>query len=146
MFHKDGVASSSITVTVDNIYPGMPTFTRTVRVNNRGEMAADLGYEVSRLKVLNNTYTAGNGGNTSDNIKTRMQNNYPFSINVTTDRQTVAANNGTADYTITITWPYESGDDDADTYWGNQAYSFHQNNPTEECIVIDMTLLATQSH
>ena len=90
---QGGVASSNITVTVDNIYPGMPNYERTVRVNNRGEIAADLSYEVSRLKVLNDNYTAGTSGITSDTLKTRMQSSYPFTITVTTDTQVVAANN-----------------------------------------------------
>ena len=51
---------------------------------------------------------------------------------------------------INVTWPYESvnshgeSNDALDTYWGENAHSFIQNNPGIPCIKVKVKLSAIQ--
>ena len=52
---------------------------------------------------------------------------------------------GNGSFKITVVWPYESGDDEADTNWGRKAYEYYENNPDKECIELKLVLKATQA-
>ena len=144
MFQHNGGITTNIVVSVSEIYPGMVTFQKVIEVQNRGEVTANLSYEVQSLRVLNNTYEVGVNGETSSSIESRMTNDYPFTITITKDQSQLNAVNGVGHYTIEVSWPYESGDDVEDTYWGEQSYAYHQNNPSDECIELNVMLIATQ--
>ena len=44
-----------------------------------------------------------------------------------------------------LTWAYESGDDEADTYWGIQAYNYKEDNPTLPSISLKIKVYITQA-
>lgn len=52
--------------------------------------------------------------------------------------------NETGSFTLNVSWPYESGNDEVDTYWGNEAYTFHLNNPDSSSIHIGLKVTAKQ--
>jgi len=129
---------------VERIYPGMETFERIVEVSNRGEMTAQLDYEIESLKIMDEYYEVGQSGLTSSAVETRMANNYPFTILIEKNDANLTPGSGTGYFKITVSWPYESGDDALDTYWGEKAYEYYNDYPGEECIELTMLLKATQ--
>ena len=56
----------------------------------------------------------------------------------------IKAHGGEASITINITWPYESGDDEKDTYWGMLAYNYHVANPDSPSIKLLVKITAIQ--
>ena len=79
-------------------------------------------------------------------LATELANNYPFKITVTITPRQIDAQYGEATYEIKVTWAFESGDDSADTSWGENAYAYKQNNPTESSIKMTLRLLINQTN
>lgn len=133
---------------VANIYPGMETVTKEVQVANGGEMDAVLTCSIIQMRILNDTYEADGNIITGQDLIEDAASNYPFKIKFYIDDEEISQKDMPADHTsvikIEISWPFESGDDERDTYWGNAAYDFMQENPTEACIQIKAKLIATQ--
>ena len=73
-----------------------------------------------------------------------MNTEYPFKIKIEKDDTLLSEGTGNGTFTISLDWEFESGDDEADTNWGNRAYEFYSLHPGENSIEIKMTLMATQ--
>lgn len=140
-----GETVTNIDVDVERIYPGMETFEKKVEVHNKGETAATLSYEIKSLKIMDDLYeTTGDSGLTSDDIENKIEQEYPFKILIEKDDAGLAVENGIGSFTIKVEWPYESGDDELDTTWGNKAYEYYSLNPGEKSIEMKLELVATQ--
>ena len=50
------------------------------------------------------------------------------------------------EFRVLVNWPYESGDDELDTYWGKKSYDFKNDNPGENEIEIKVKITATQDN
>lgn len=138
-----------INFTVSDIYPGMTPFQQSLAVTNDGEMDASLTYEIISVTVMGDTYTTEDGTMTEEELTTLMNENYPFRVTITTSQSLISRDGGTALFYINVTWPYESvtngvSNDELDTYWGNRAYTFKQENPTLPCIKVRVKLSAIQ--
>lgn len=116
-------------VDVSNIYPGMETFEKVISVKNRGEVRATLSYEIESLKILDEFYDSNTY--TTDQLYTRMQTMYPFKIDIEAEDDDLVASTGSGEFRITVSWPYESNQDEVDTNWGTKAYEYYNQNPTE---------------
>lgn len=129
---------------VDVIYPGMPVFTQTITINNHGETAARLSYEVESASILGEvTQASADGAVTPDLLLNSLRNDYPFKINPTFSNSVVNPGE-TQTFMFTLQWPFESNDDETDTYWGSKAYEFSEAHPDTPSIVINMKIIATQ--
>ena len=138
----DTESEEFIEFNVENLYPGMEDYEKVISVTNNGDSNASLSYEVESVKILGeelNTDTISD-----EDILLMLQNNYPFHINLTLSNQIIAAQTGEENVTFTLTWPYESGNDELDTLWGNKAYMYHQDHPEEKSISLLIKLSATQ--
>ena len=136
--------TTNMEIVVDRIYPGMEDFERIIEVHNRGETPAVLTYEIESLQIMGETFEVSEeSGLTSDDIQ-NMISEYPFKINIESGDNSVIQENEQGEYRITVTWPFESGDDELDTYWGNRAYEYYEENPDGEGIVLKLSLTATQ--
>jgi len=69
---------------------------------------------------------------------------YPFKINVNKDDTQLVEGTGDGIFSVTVEWPFESGDDELDTLWGNNAYEFYSLNPDAKSIEIQIKLSAQQ--
>ena len=49
-------------------------------------------------------------------------------------------------FIVKVVWPFESGNDQADTYWGNRSAEFQKNNPQEKGLRVTFELTATQNN
>jgi len=108
---------------VDRIYPGMETYTKEIVANNKGETAAKLTYLIKSLTIL------GEEIEIDEDIEEKLQTDYPFVIAIIVSNGSMAPGSGVGQFIISLEWPYESGDDELDTEWGERAYEFYSLNP-----------------
>lgn len=134
---------TNIIIDVERVYPGMETFERTVTAKNRGEIKAELDYEIISLKVMDEEYKIGDDI-TMEELENKMKNDYPFKINVFKDDTLLKEGTGDGIFSVTVEWPFESGDDALDTLWGNKAYEYYSLNPGKKSIEIEIKLSAKQ--
>lgn len=134
---------TNILIEVERVYPGMETFEKNISVRNRGEIKAQLDYDIISLKIMDESYTIGENM-TSEELENKMKTGYPFKINVIKDDTELRAGTGEGLFSVTVEWPFESGDDELDTLWGNKAYEYYSLNPGEKSIEIEVKLTAKQ--
>ena len=153
----DNPITSYVDVNVSDIYPGMTDYTKDITAYNKSEVTAELDYQILNVTILGTTTTTKEGvlaaggtltgtEKTSSELATELANNYPFKITVTITPRQIDAQYGEATYEIKVTWAYESGNDSADTTWGENAYAYKQNNPTESSIKMTLRLLINQTN
>lgn len=134
---------TNILIEVERVYPGMETFEKKVTVNNKGEIKAELDYEIIALKVMDENYRIGENI-TMEELENKIKTDYPFKINVVKDDTLLKEGTGEGLFTVTVEWPFESGNDELDTLWGNKAYEYYSLNPGEKSIEIEIKLSAKQ--
>ena len=143
---KDGGVSSDMIIKVEKVYPGMEDFEKIIEVQNRGEVNVELSYEIESVRIMDETIEKNDEtGVTSESIEEKLKNDYPFKINIVKDDSNLITGSGNGSFKITVVWPYESGDDEADTNWGRKAYEYYENNPDKEFIELKLVLKATQA-
>ncbi len=141
----DEEITTNMEIVVDRIYPGMDQFEQTIEVHNRGETPAVLTYEIKSLEVMGEVFEVSeDSGLTSDDLKNKIETEYPFKIGVNSEGDDLIEENGQGQFRVTVNWPFESGDDELDTYWGNKAYEYYSLNPGSQSIVLKLELVATQ--
>lgn len=136
--------TTGVVIEIDRIYPGMEDYVKEINVYNRGELLANLDYKVTAINILGDTYEVGENY-TSEDLE-NILNSYPFKITVETTSDQIAAETGEGKFIIRVSWPFESGDDEADTYWGNRSAEFQKNNPQEKGLRVSFELAATQNN
>lgn len=136
--------SENITFNVSDMYPGMPTYTESLTCYNYGEQEATITYEIVSAKILGTLYSVDESLS-SRVLLNRLENNYPFKIRFSLSSDLISANYGRSTFTMTVEWPYESGNDALDTEWGERAYSYHQSHSSEPSIVLRVNVIAVQN-
>lgn len=142
-------------VVIDEMYPGMEDFSSSIVAHNRSDVAAYISYQIMYARVFDTEYTTVEGRQdakedpvvgdlTSAELETLLNNSYPFTIAFNIDTISLDSEYGEATYSVNVVWPYESGDDELDTYWGTTAYDFAQSNPGESCIELRIKLSIVQ--
>ena len=137
-------STTSVILEIDRIYPGMEDYIKEIKVFNRGELLANLSYTVTSIQILGDTYEIGENY-TADELQ-NILDSYPFKITVETSTDQIAAETGEGKFIIKVVWPFESGNDEADTYWGNKSAEFQKNNPQEKGLRVTFELTATQNN
>lgn len=144
----DNSVNQDVDFVVDDLYPGMETQTKEIQLTNSGEMDAVISVTVLQMRILDDTYVADGTTVTGDDLIDSLSNDYPFSVKFYVDGEEVTEKdvliNATATIVVEISWPFESGDDATDTYWGNAAYDFMNENPDTPCIQINAKVIANQ--
>lgn len=144
----DNSVNQDVNFVVDDLYPGMETQTKEIQLTNSGEMDAVVSVTVLQMRILEDTYVADGTTVTGDYLIDSLSNDYPFSVKFYIDGEEVTEKdvliNATATIVVEISWPFESGDDATDTYWGNAAYDFMNENPDTPCIQINAKVIANQ--
>ena len=106
--------TTQVTFDVERIYPGMATETKTITAYNDGEMLALLSYRIISIRILNTTYTPS-ASYTQDQILLDIQRQWPFSLTFTINNDHLLEENGSADFIVSLSWPFETGNDERDT-------------------------------
>ena len=138
--HDNNIASE-VVFNVGDIYPGMTDYNDYASIINTGETPGEAYFTIKRVQIFNDVYTDSNYS--QGQLLDVLTATYPFSIDVSLTNNVVAPSH-TEYFNIDITWPYESGNDALDTYWGNYAYSYLQNNPNANCISITAEVRVNQ--
>lgn len=135
------VVEKIIEMNVDSLYPGMPTYSQTLTASNSGGAKAEITYEIVKADVLGTDLMAL--GYDNNRLFNYLANNYPFSITLTVSNPIINLHSE-ENITISVSWPYESGDDETDTYWGTEAHTFHTANPDTPSISLIIKITAYQ--
>jgi hypothetical protein len=147
--------ASIFDITVANMYPGMTNFSQDITAYNKSDMAANVSYTILDLNmfgvetktkegILADGGTLTGDEKTSAELATELANNYPFKITFTVTSETIDAEIGQSTYTVGVVWPYESGDDVADTTWGTRAYDYKTTNPDSSSITMKVKISVVQ--
>ena len=139
--HDNNVAQD-VVFNVGEIYPGMPNYHDYAAIVNTGESSGDAYFVIKRVQIFDDVYT--NANYTNAQLLAILANNYPFEIDIALSSNTVLPGR-TEQFTLDITWPYESGDDATDTYWGNYAYTYFNSHQTTTCISITAEVRVDQT-
>ncbi len=141
----DEEVEANMSFNVSDIYPGMSVYTDSVEVRNKGESSANLSYEIESINILGEVYEVKEGSIlTSDSLINSLLVDYPFKISVSMSNSTISPG-GLESFILTVNWPYDSGDDEVDTYWGSKAYDYHISNPDSPSILINLKVIAKQT-
>lgn len=135
--------TTNIVIELDRIYPGMEKVENNISVKNRGEIKAELSYEITSAKIMDEVYQIGDDM-TTEQIENNIKTKYPFKINIEKEDTELSQGIGAGSFSVIVDWPFESGNDELDTLWGNKAYEYYSVNPGSKSVEIKITLIAQQ--
>lgn len=149
--------TNTVNVPVSAIYPGMENFTYDINAYNRSEVDATLTYQVLSANILGTEIISKEEKRarglpvdevedvSAVQLEEMLQNSYPFSITVSTSSNTISLGNGVETFNFSVVWPYESNNDELDTYWGSLAYQYKESNPSSPSITLKIKITITQA-
>ncbi len=137
--------SEYVNFVIPNLYPGMADYTDTINIVNLGEKSAYVTYEITAVRLLDTTYTIDGNPLTPQMMEAKLADDFPFHIEFTLANSSIDYNHGMTTFTLSANWPYESGDDEADTDWGNRAYTYNTTHSGTPSISITVRITAAQS-
>ena len=146
-FEVDDTEFQSITLDIGQIYPGMDDYTKGIVINNNGEVDGEISYQIQRMVILGETYEVTNDV-THEDLLDMLENDFPFSLvfEIEDQNDNIIPMGESRNVTISIVWPFESGDDDLDTEWGEDAYDYYQANGANSVSVHIELLLRVDQH
>lgn len=146
-FNKDGTpVSNELTIRLNDISPGMETMKEVIDIKNLGDTAAAVSYEISSARILDEELSTEE----QDKVKDELSHDYPFHIDMSLSDNFIRAHDGTGKFNISVSWPFESDNDEADSEWGNKAYEFQLAESKKEeserrySLKIEISLKAVQ--
>lgn len=140
-FDQDGqTLEQNVEFNFDDIYPGVNNQEKSIDITNNGEMKAYITYKLESIQIFDEIYTIDNYS--SLELENILKNNYPFKIVFSNDDEINIGD--TASFKVSLSWPFESGDDEKDTYYGKKSFEFKQNS-MEEQIKIKVKIKASQT-
>ena len=142
--NEDNAISEYVNFVIPNLYPGMETYQDSVSAYNLGEHSAQISYEIVNVKILGVNYAVDGSTFTSTTLENYLYQNYPFKIQFNLSNEVISPTTGVSTFTLNVSWPYESGNDELDTYWGSQSFTYSSNNPDEPSIEMTVKISAIQ--
>ena len=139
---QENEAIEYIDFNIDSIYPGMEEYNNSITVTNQGESDAKIIYEIVYMNILGTEYKDEKYSSTE--MLEILKANYPFQIDLSVSNTIIAAKTGKEYFRVKVSWSFESGNDELDTYWGNLAYHFKEKNPDLPGISLKIKLSASQ--
>ncbi len=143
----DQVVTTNLLIKIDRIFPGMEgekKFEKIVEVENKGEKSATLSYNIQEVTIMGEKYTIGGENGKTEEELNQILDGYPFKIKIDIDDEDLKNNKGNGKFIISLVWPFESGNDELDTYWGNKAYEYYSVHPDENSVELKILLNASQ--
>lgn len=117
---ENGEVNNTLAISLDDFYPGVDTYTKTVSVHNNGDLPGLFSYNIKKIRILDQEYQIDN-----DSLFNQLSQDFPFSFNFSADTNHLEPDK-TLHLNITISWPLDSGDDNVDSDWGNKTAEFLQ--------------------
>lgn len=123
-FTKSGTPqSNTIYVTLNDVSPGMQVKSEVIDISNLGDADATIDYEIKSARIFDDVITASS----LEELEDKISHNYPFKINMSLSDRHANAHDGMAEFTVSASWPLDSGDDKTDSDWGKKAYDFNDS-------------------
>ena len=142
MKQNDKEVFNNITITMDDIYPGMEPKEEEVTIKNLGDSDAQVNYNIISARILDkDNYTAEDSA-TSLYVEDQLAHKYPFHINIDLSKKYVSAQTDETIFKVSISWPLDSGKDELDSIWGNDAYQFKIAEQAKKTANKDYQILA----
>ena len=142
MKQNDKEVFNNITITMDDIYPGMEPKEEEVTIKNLGDSDAQVNYNIISARILDkDNYTAEDSA-TSLYVEDQLAHKYPFHINIDLSKKYVSAQTDETVFKVSISWPLDSGKDELDSIWGNDAYQFKIAEQAKKTANKDYQILA----
>lgn len=140
-FELNDTEVEEISIDAGRIYPGMDDYSEEIVITNNGEVDGVLSYQVQRMVILGEVYEVTNDVTYAD-LQDMLENDFPFSIVLEIDGEDtdIIPVGESSNVTISIVWPFEGGDDELDTQWGEDAYEYYQENGPDS-IAVHLELL-----
>ncbi|HHX33479.1 MAG TPA: hypothetical protein GX713_04575 [Mollicutes bacterium] len=123
---KDGEpVSNKMVISLTDLYPGMQPMNERIVIKNKGDSHAQISYSVISARILDeDSYKPEDMDITSEYVQDLLSYGYPFSINMELSKRYVLSGGEDSVFEISISWPLDSGNDEADSIWGRKAYEF----------------------
>ena len=96
-----------VDIMVDDLYPGMPQFTKSIKVTNSSDLKAEFEYKITEVTIQGKNSIPN--GYTNEEIVNNLNNAYPFKIKFNTTKEELEKNDA-LEFEIIIDWDYESSD------------------------------------
>lgn len=141
---NDNMIEEYVEFSIPSIYPGMEDYADSITAYNTGEHYARVSYEVVSAEILGVRYIVDDNTLTSQMLENTLASDFPFSITMGVSNTDIAPEMGVSIFNISVKWPYESGNDEADTYWGMKSYDFSDKNPDKAGIKLNIKISAVQ--
>lgn len=124
-FQRDKqTVSNDIVISLDDIYPGMETMHESVDILNRGDSDAQIDYEISSARILNEYLEEKI---TDQNLlQDALAHDYPFHLNISLNKAYALKENGNSSLDVSVSWPLDAGNDTLDSEWGSKAFQFQK--------------------
>ena len=127
---QDGdTISNNVTIASSSMFPGMDIVNEEINIKNLGDSDAQIKYSIKSVRILDEAedYYEENEFLSSDEIEDIIAHDYPFKINMNLKKGYILAEGDETIFQSTISWPLDSNNDSEDSYWGNKAFEFIQN-------------------
>lgn len=111
--------SYEVIIPINEFYPGVKTYTKTIEILNKGDIDAQFDYKISKLRILDEEFDIEN----QEELFDQLAQEYPFLFNVEVDSHFIGTGESIL-LNIVADWPLDSGDDLKDSMWGDAAYNF----------------------
>lgn len=130
-FQKDNTSvSNNIVISLDEIYPGMDIMSETIDIKNKGDSDAQVSFSLQSVRILDEEINVNDVG--MDALVDRLAYDYPFHINVGLSKKVAVSEVGSSELSVSVSWPLDSLNDEADSKWGNDAFEFLQKEKAKK--------------
>lgn len=106
-FYENNEAVREFNVSLDDMYPGMNAYTRSLDVKNASDVDAIFAYEITSMTLFGTSYNIDGINLTSNQLVNKLKNDFPFSIDISSTK-TELIKNDTAIFSVVVSWPYQS--------------------------------------
>ena len=152
----DHEISNTVSVDIDNLFPGMEDYTYEITAYNKSEVSATLSYTILEARIFNSEYITVEGREergedpvetdlTSEQLQHMFSNDYPFTLSIDLTDTTIAQTNGNELFSINVVWPYDGKSDFEDTRWGISAANYKKTYPDSPSMYLKIKIEITQN-
>lgn len=113
--------NNTFSININDLYPGMNDFSDTYTIHNNGDLDAKITYNITYFRIFDTEITTTNGISFA-----QLSRDYPFDLELSHQSRFLKAGSSSS-FTVSCTWPFNSGNDSLDTQYGQLAYDFYQN-------------------
>ena len=119
-FYDEDTSMDSVSIDIDQLYPGMSSYEKEITVNNHSDVRASFDYEVVNFELFGTVYEIGDDLS-SDRLIEILSTYFPFSISFEKNKDIIGSQGDSAKFNIYVEWPFES---DSDYYKLNDFFTY----------------------